>query len=137
MEQDAWQTVERLLAWLDGASSVAPETGRLLRMMKLSEEVGEVTEAVIGALGHNPRKGRTHTWEDVQAELCDVIITAMVALRTLTPDAPAVFDAQLRRVARRSGAADPLPLDAEGSRTAGNADGAAPGGAPPGDDRQL
>jgi hypothetical protein len=37
-----------------------------------------------GPLGQNPRKGITHTWDDVQAELCDVMFTAMVALTTLT-----------------------------------------------------
>jgi NTP pyrophosphatase (non-canonical NTP hydrolase) len=71
-------------------------------MLKLSEEVGEVAEAVIGATGQNPRKGTSHTWDDVQSELCDVIITAAVALRTLTPDAREVFTAHLARVTERS-----------------------------------
>jgi hypothetical protein len=52
--------------------------------------------------GWHPRKGVTHTWEDVQAELCDVIFTAMVALTTLTPDARETFDGHLARVASRS-----------------------------------
>ncbi len=64
------------------------QEGLLLRILKLSEEVGEVAEAVIGATGQNPRKGFSHTWDDVQAELCDVAITALMALRTLTPDRP-------------------------------------------------
>jgi hypothetical protein len=38
----------------------------------------------------------------VQAELCDVIFTAMVVLTTLTPDAREVFYAHLARVADRS-----------------------------------
>ena len=70
--------------------------------MKLTEEAGEVTQAVTGTLGQNPRKGVTHTWDDVQAELCDVMFTAMVALTTLTPDARKVFDANLTRVAART-----------------------------------
>jgi hypothetical protein len=41
-------------------------------------------------------------WDDVRAELCDVIITAMVALRTLAPDARAVLAAHLAGVAERS-----------------------------------
>ncbi len=44
----------------------------------------------------------SHSWRDVEAELCDVVITAMVALRTLTPDAAEVFAGHLRRVAERS-----------------------------------
>jgi NTP pyrophosphatase (non-canonical NTP hydrolase) len=74
-------------------------------MMKLTEEAGEVTQAVIGTLGQNPRKGLTHTWEDVQAELCDVIVTAMVALTmltSLTPDARETFDGHLARAASRT-----------------------------------
>ncbi|GJF23979.1 hypothetical protein SHO565_45430 [Streptomyces sp. HO565] len=68
-------------------------------MLKLSEEVAE---AAIGATGQIPCKGVTHTWADVEAELCDVVITAMVALRTLTPDAREVFGRHLTRVAGRS-----------------------------------
>jgi hypothetical protein len=99
---DAWDTIEDITGWLDRCSTLSPETEKLLRIMKLTEETGEVTQAVIGALGQNPRKGVTHTWDDVQAELCDVILTAMVALTTLTPDARAVFSANLARVADRS-----------------------------------
>jgi NTP pyrophosphatase (non-canonical NTP hydrolase) len=73
-----------------------------MRMLKLQEEVGEAAQAVIGATGHNPRKGVTHSWDDVGAELCDVVITALVALRTLTPDAREVFARNLDRVTRRS-----------------------------------
>jgi NTP pyrophosphatase (non-canonical NTP hydrolase) len=82
----------------------------LLRILKLSEEVGEVAEAVIGATGQNPRKGVTHTWDDVQSELCDVAITALVALRTLTPQAREVFARHLERVTQRS-TARPAPAD--------------------------
>ena len=70
---DAWGTVEQIVNWLDTSSILPPETEKLLRIMKLTEEAGEVTQAVIGTLGQNPRKGVTHTWEDVQAELCDVV----------------------------------------------------------------
>ncbi|MEK8142807.1 MazG-like family protein [Streptomyces sp. M10(2022)] len=99
---DPWDTVARLSAWLDEARAIPPEQDLLLRMLKLSEEVGEVAQAVIGATGHNPRKGFTHSWPDVEAELCDVIVTAMVTLRTLTPDAGATFDHHLDRIAARS-----------------------------------
>jgi NTP pyrophosphatase (non-canonical NTP hydrolase) len=70
--------------------------------MKLSEEVGETTQALAGVLGTNPRKGITHSWQDVEAELCDVILTAMVALTTLNPDARKVFAERLDHVAGRS-----------------------------------
>lgn len=101
-----WPTITALHAWLTEHSPVPPEQQTLLRMLKLSEEVGEVAQAVIGATGQNPRKGVSHSWQDVESELCDVIVTAMVALATLTPDAAHVFDAHLAKVAARSLNAD-------------------------------
>ncbi|MFF8870877.1 MazG-like family protein [Streptomyces massasporeus] len=99
---ELWSTIEALSEWLDTNRPVEGREGLLLRILKLSEEVGEVAEAVIGATGQNPRKGVTHTWEDVEAELCDVVITALVALRTLTPEAREVFGGHLERVRERS-----------------------------------
>ncbi|MFJ8495660.1 MazG-like family protein [Streptomyces sp. NPDC094038] len=112
---DLWASVEDLWTWLDAHRRHGGETGLVLRMLKLTEEVGEVAQAVIGATGQNPRKGVTHTWEDVQGELCDVVITALVALRTLTPDAAGVFGRHLAGVTERSlgpaatGRSDPGP----------------------------
>jgi NTP pyrophosphatase (non-canonical NTP hydrolase) len=102
MDDTVWDTVDKLVAWINQGSPLPPETDKLIRLMKLSEEVGEVTAAVIGVLGQNPRKGVTHTWDDVNAELCDVILTAMVALTTLTPDARKIFAERLDHVAARS-----------------------------------
>ncbi|MFF8945795.1 MazG-like family protein [Streptomyces sp. NPDC014864] len=99
---DVWDSIDDLWKWLDGNSPYNGREGLLLRMLKLSEEVGEVAEAVIGATGQNPRKGTIHTWDDVQAELCDVAITALVALRTLTPQTREVFTRHLARVTARS-----------------------------------
>ncbi|MFJ9741371.1 MazG-like family protein [Streptomyces sp. NPDC101166] len=100
---DLWTIVDALHMWLNvGRPAGRDHETLLLRILKLSEEVGETAQAVIGATGQNPRKGTTHTWEQVQAELCDVAITALVALRTLTPEAEGVFLHHLTRVARRS-----------------------------------
>jgi NTP pyrophosphatase (non-canonical NTP hydrolase) len=99
---DLWAAVDDLWTWLDANRAHGGQEGLLLRMLKLSEEVGEVAQAVIGATGQNPRKGITHTWEDVQGELCDVVITALVALRTLTPDTREVFTRHLAKVTGRS-----------------------------------
>ncbi|MFF2566478.1 MazG-like family protein [Streptomyces sp. NPDC058084] len=102
MTDPIWPTVARLQEWLTDRQRLPPGQEILLRVLKLSEEVGETAQAVIGATGQNPRKGHSHSWQDVEAELCDVIITAMVALRTLTPDAAEVFAGHLKRVAERS-----------------------------------
>ena len=96
-----WPAIDELWSRLEATRRHAGQEGLLLRILKLSEEVGEVAEAVIGATGQNPRKGVTHTWEDVQAELCDVAITALVALRTLTPEAREVFEGHLEGVRER------------------------------------
>ncbi|MFF7310861.1 MazG nucleotide pyrophosphohydrolase domain-containing protein [Streptomyces sp. NPDC008137] len=106
---DLWAAVDTLWEWLDTQRAVEGREGVLLSVLKLSEEVGEVAEAVIGATGQNPRKGVTHDWDDVQAELCDVVITALVALRNLTPDAREVFARHLERVRERSLASPDRP----------------------------
>lgn len=109
---DVWAAIDDLWTWLETHRVHDGDTGLVLRMLKLTEEVGEVAQAVIGATGQNPRKGVSHTWDDVQGELCDVVITALVALRTLTPDTRAVFERHLAGVTARSlgpGATTPLP----------------------------
>jgi NTP pyrophosphatase (non-canonical NTP hydrolase) len=99
---DLWETVDELWRWLEANRRADGDQEVLLRVLKLSEEVGEVAQAVIGATGQNPRKGVTHTWDDVRSELCDVVITALVTLRTLTPEAREVFARHLDRVRERS-----------------------------------
>ncbi|MFD7235901.1 methyltransferase [Streptomyces syringium] len=101
MREHAWELVRRLTERLDDHSTLPVEQRRILQILKISEEAGEVAEAVIGALGQNPRKGFSHTWDDVRAEVCDVITTGMVALDRLTPDAAEVFARHLARIAER------------------------------------
>jgi len=101
VDGDMWDAVEALAARLDTYGDLPVQQRRLLQLLKITEEAGEVAQAVIGATGQNPRKGFSHTWEDVQAEVCDVVITALVALVRLTPEARRVFAAHLERVAAR------------------------------------
>ncbi|MGD9485054.1 MazG-like family protein [Streptomyces sp. TRM70308] len=94
--------VGTIRTWLDeNAPDQAHSERRLLRILKISEEVGEVSEAVHGALGANPRKGESHTWGDVEKELCDVVVTALIALSTVTPDAEKVLDSRLGQLVDR------------------------------------
>jgi NTP pyrophosphatase (non-canonical NTP hydrolase) len=102
MDDSAWQTIADLDHWLTKDSKLSAETQRILQILKISEEAGEVAEAVIGATGQNPRKGFSHSWEDVENELCDVIITSMVALTRINPQAGEVFARQLARVRERA-----------------------------------
>lgn len=57
-----------------------PEAHLLRRCIKITEEAGEVIEALFGALGENPRKGQTHTMDDVRRELLDVALAALAAI---------------------------------------------------------
>jgi NTP pyrophosphatase (non-canonical NTP hydrolase) len=100
--EETWKKIDLLKEWLDEKDNATGEQARLLRLLKIQEEVGEVAQAAMGATAANPRKGSSHTWEDVQHELCDVILSSMVALVTLTPDAGKVFQERLDIVTERS-----------------------------------
>lgn len=50
-----------------------------VRLLKIVEEAGEVAEAYIGLTGANPRKGFTHSHMELESELLDVALTALVA----------------------------------------------------------
>jgi NTP pyrophosphatase (non-canonical NTP hydrolase) len=83
MTTEMWGDIADLVRWLDHVNGRG-DLEMTMRLLKIVGEAGEVADAWSGALGQNPRKGVTHTRDDVAAELCDVIVTAMVALRTLT-----------------------------------------------------
>src|ERR1035438_6542544 len=51
-----------------------------IRLLKVTEEVGEAAEAFIGMHGLNSRKRVSRSRDDLLAELADVIITAAVAM---------------------------------------------------------
>ena len=72
-----------------------------IQLIKMQEELGEVAEAFIGANGLNPRKGVTHTQDDLNMELADVVITAVLALRMSTGSSVAVNEI-LRRQALKT-----------------------------------
>ena len=76
-------------------------TGRVLRLLKLSEEIGEATEAYLGAMGANERKGNSHSREEIAKELCDVIITAMVAMEDYVVFPETFFAEHIERVRER------------------------------------
>lgn len=67
-----------------------------MQMLKLAEEYGEAVSAWIGYTGQNPRKGVTHSLDDVLDELADVAITALVGIARLGADPAAVVGAKTR-----------------------------------------
>ncbi|MFE3761483.1 MazG-like family protein [Streptomyces sp. NPDC059104] len=92
--QDLWPAIERLAASFvrrDDERGVSAEEQWTLQVLKIGEEFGEAAQAVIGARGTNPRKGYSHGWSDVQAEVADTAITALVALARMRPDDAAEY----------------------------------------------
>ena len=81
-----WSHVRDALAWLDNANGRS-EIENLARMAKIMEELGEAINAHVGYTGQNPRKGKYATVDDIRYELCDVLLSAAVALATWTGDA--------------------------------------------------
>lgn len=74
-----WHQAVRMVAWLDRKNG-HDDHELLQRLTKLSEETGEVMAAYAGMNANNPRKGWTHTREEVLNEICDVVFAGMVAL---------------------------------------------------------
>ncbi|WP_037785557.1 MazG-like family protein [Streptomyces sp. AA1529] len=118
--QDVWPVVSALARAFDAhgeARGMTREQQWTLQVLKLSEETGEAAQAVIGVQGTNPRKGYSHAWEDVHAEVADVVITGLVALARMRPDDAADFlGRHLERQAARFPAAgrpgaEPSPAD--------------------------
>lgn len=81
--------------------------GPEVRLMKLTEEAGEVMQAYIGVVGANKRKGYYAVADDVAAELADVAITAMVAMHDWTDNPEALLKAKVVQLKSR--------MEAEGS----------------------
>ncbi|MFF5055955.1 MazG-like family protein [Micromonospora sp. NPDC000663] len=100
MDDSIWDAVRAMRGWLDAANGTG-QTELTCRILKLTEEAGEASAAWIGLLGQNPRKGVTHTREDVAAELADVALTALVAIESLGLDAQTILDTSARKVRSR------------------------------------
>lgn len=84
-----------------------PEAATGIRMMKLAEEIGESIGGWLGVSGANPRKGYTHTRDEVKTELLDTAVTALAAWEHLDGNRGAVMDAlaaHVRRLDARGGA---------------------------------
>lgn len=99
-QADTFTTIRRLVDWLDQKNGTGDHE-TTLRLLKLTEEIGEVSQAYIGYVGQNPRKGQTHTANDVADELCDVAVTALVALHRFTDNPEQHLAAKLQTIADR------------------------------------
>ncbi|MGR6319166.1 MazG-like family protein [Micromonospora soli] len=102
MDELIWDAARAARGWLDAANGTG-DTELTCRILKLTEESGEAAAAWIGVLGQNPRKGVTHTREQVAAELADVVFTALVAIESLGLDARTAVSACAAKVQARLG----------------------------------
>lgn len=93
-----WHEAKRWRSFLDERNGTS-DLELTLRILKLTEESGEAAQAWIGRLGQNPRKGVTHTQEQVVGELADVVFTALVALESIGADARTAVEACARKAA--------------------------------------
>jgi len=97
--------VADITAWLDNSNPTGPHEDAM-RVLKLLEEAGEAAAALIGVQGQNPRKGVTHTQDDLLNELADVAITALCAMQHFTHDETvtrAYLAAKVHGIITRSG----------------------------------
>src|SRR4051812_46092163 len=103
MSERMWAAAGAAREWLDAANGTEP-LELTCRVLKVTEEAGEAAQAWIGALGQNPRKGVTHTREQVADELADVAFTALVAMASIGADPREVMDRVAAKVLRRMAA---------------------------------
>jgi hypothetical protein len=71
------------------------------RLDKVAIEAGEMLDAYSGVVGENPRKGVTHTPDDVLDELLDVALTALGAYEHLTGFQGRCLDALAEQAVRK------------------------------------
>lgn len=94
MRHDDGKTVDRINRAVESISSqvsgtypagLDAEAHLWRRCAKVNEEAGEVTEALLGVVGENPRKGRTAV-AVLEQELLDVAVAALGAVSHLNGD---------------------------------------------------
>ena len=76
------RAIRDLSIWVDESPENAqrdPEALLWGRVSKVGEELGEAIQALIGATGQNPRKGRYSSMDEVGKELLDIAVTALSA----------------------------------------------------------
>lgn len=125
--------------WLDDPRCVPADFGgprsaanRARRVLKVTEEAGEVFKAWSKATGENPRLGVAAGWDEVERELADTAMAALAGLFHLTGSQEAVRE-RLREAALKSASrAGAWHLEQDGSPADGEAVGewleqAAPG----------
>lgn len=103
---DAGRALVELVDWIDRHNNRRdPEAISWGWIAKVSEEHGEAVQAMVGWTGQNPRKGFTHSRDDVTEELLDVAVAALGAVEHLRGDGRALAELEdkILRVHLRAG----------------------------------
>lgn len=106
------EQVAALSRWINTGPTYAGldfETRGWRRLAKVTEENGEVTEAWLGTIGENQRKGKHKSLDDVTYELLDVATCALGAIENLLGD----DGTALSRLTSRHAPSDPDTSDDE------------------------
>lgn len=88
-------------AWKEGD---ATDNERILaRMAKLAEEMGELSEEVLGSLGYQRQaKLDARTPESLGDEVADVIITTMLLAKAMGVDIAGSLERKMKKIRERS-----------------------------------
>jgi hypothetical protein len=112
LPRDLFADIAEINAWFEAHNGPSPHEDAM-RVMKPGEEIaeayealalcslaqGRVVEAYIGMTGQNPRKGVTHSLDDLLLELADVAISALCAIQHFAQDVQGTRNLVLRKSA--------------------------------------
>jgi hypothetical protein len=98
LPRDLFADIAEINAWFETHNGPSPHEDAM-RVMKCGEEFGEAVAAYIGMTGQNPRKGVTHTLDDLLLELADVALSALCAIQHFTQDIEGTRNLMLRKSA--------------------------------------
>jgi len=84
--------------------SISDRERVLARTVKLMEEVGELSDEILGSLGHQRQsKLDARNPENLSEEFADVIITAFLVAKSLDVDMPAALEKKMAKIRERNG----------------------------------
>lgn len=101
--------VAAISLWVDsskGYLGIDSEAHLWRRVAKVGAEAGEVFDAMSGYTGENPRKGQTHSINDVIEELLDTAVAALGAVEHITGnkgESVLLLAGKIKRVRERAG----------------------------------
>jgi NTP pyrophosphatase (non-canonical NTP hydrolase) len=94
--------IEQQDAFWEGKTSSTHKEKLLARGVKLSEETGEVCDAILGSLNDQRKNKQKQKHSDVGEELADVIIVCGMIARTLNIDINEKLLTKMEKIEKRN-----------------------------------